>query len=290
MESCVEIFTGQGFDPDGGPYQMVPSGGGVRFVKLVDGEGMTVDVDKPDVCEVVETDSRFRLHFPDPPTQNVCRPSQNVSRRSERFFKLIGENPGRCQVTAAKSYQSRDAHLTVAVKRKRPRLVAFTICSDGGGHVAQVDNELDIERYFQFAKNLWLNQANVEFVNHGIQRMPVTQDLGDTIWIKPGAGSPTAEAITGLAVPAVNVNVFFVWNVRVDGQPDVLEGITSESGDAIIIGGHLPDYYPNTLAHELGHHLGISGHALHLPRHLMYEKARGAASLLTSIDIDTGNP
>jgi hypothetical protein len=285
MAEFTRVFRVQGMDSDATPrFQMVPSGGR-RFVILRDGAGMTLSVGDPAVCNFTEI-----LETALPAGDRAPR------KRGDRFFRLeAGSSPVATTLTATGGGSPLPVSLEIGVKDKRQQLVMFNFVRDNAGHGTRRP-AADVGRFMPTLKFIWGKQANVDIVNHGIRRVRIEQNLGATIILPAGSLGTTGETIRDAGAAGVNLNVFFVHDLQEAGNTADVDAVTTigtASGGTAAPGTCIFEDNAGkdqalSLAHEIGHHLGLLDRD---PRKDLMHRFTGQRGInLTRADVNTANP
>ncbi len=258
MAEFRRVFRVQGMDSNATPrFQMVPESG-TRFVALHDGAGMVVASSSTAICSITEiTESAL------PADDRATGPDAAVA--GDRFFRLKGGTTGIAAIAAA-SLTALPVFLDVRVKGKFKQSVKFFSVSDSKHRstrpLAIVGEFIPVLNY------IFKRQANVEFSRHGsLERLHIDQDLGDPIQLPSTGGLGTnATIIANHGDAGADLNVFFVWELRRAASGDSTEATTQTIGSAhassgpgnILIEDDVDGRDDLALAHEIGHHLGLS--------------------------------
>lgn len=283
MAEFNRVYRVQGMDSNAVPrFQMVPKGG-VRFVALHDGAGMTVTNLNPAICKLTEINE-------------AALPAGDRAPRfaGDRYFRIEGLAKGTSVFMAIGGAGGVfPLFLEIGVKEKRRQLIAFNFVSDTSHHTTHRATA-SIGQWMPVANYIWRTQANVELVNHGIRRVTVHQNLGDPI-IVPDDNSldATFQAIGNSGDAAVDLNVFFVWEIQQSsGDLDAFTSIgtagTGTPGTCLFEddAGKDPAL---SFAHEFGHHMGLD-HDTHRRIDLMWPTTGERGLNLTKDDVNTANP
>ena len=284
MAEFARVFRVQGLDSNATPrFQMVPERGR-RFVSLRDsGRGATVTVDDPTVCTVTEVGER------DLPADERQPPV-----RGERLFRLNGLAAGTAFVTATGGSLVAPLRLEVSVKTKRQQLIAFNFLRDNAGHATGRPASLAAELTATL-NYIWRRQANVEMVSHVLRRPRIDQNLGNPIMLPQGSLGTTGQTIADAGLSTVDLNVFFVWALQETGNTSDVDAVTtlntagSGSPGTCIFEDRAGRAVGVTLAHEIGHHLGLN-HTGHRQIDLMFDFTDQRGLNLTKDDVNTANP
>lgn len=283
-----ELIPAQGMDKFQSPsFQMVPSPG-FRYVVLNDGKGATVTSTNDSLCQVREI-TKVEL----PAEASVG------SDPTARYFQLEGRGGGgiskECKVVATRDTLS--AVLDIGVKFRRTKTVMLNICKgkpDPSG-VQHPLSDAEIGKMFDHARDLWLDQANVEFKLYG-RAHKTLDNLQDEIWLMNDPRTqfdPYFEYIQSKGDLGADLNVFCVWHIRFPGWSD---DVSAETIDKVII--IATNVFPSRwqggarggieLAHEFGHFLGL-GHRDNREALMHPTSGLTQGRLLTRADIHKAN-
>jgi len=257
--SFKRVFRVQGMDTAATPiFQMVPKSG-CRWVALHDGAGLGVISLNPAACTVTEIRETSL-----PADDRASGAGAAVS--GDRFFRLDGVSPGPALIVAG-SLSALPAILEVSVKDKFTQLIKFYSVRDNAGH-RSTRPLADAGAFIPILNYIFKRQANVEFSRHGsLETLTVPSALGNPIQLNPAGGlGADATTIVNLGTNTANLNVFFVWELRRAASGDSTEATTQTIGSAHASGGpgnilmedDIDGRDDLALAHEIGHHLGLS--------------------------------
>lgn len=284
MAEFDRVVRVQGMDSNATPrFQMVPKGG-KRFVALRDGAGMTITNLNPAICTVTEVtvaalpvDDRLALHHGD------------------RYFRIDGTAKGVAFLMALGGAGGIfPLFLEVGVKEKRRQLISFNFLKDNAGHHTNRPSA-NVGAFMPVINYIWRTQANVELVNHGIRHPKIDQNLGSTIMLPAGSLGTTGTAIGAVGDAAVDLNVFFVWDLQETGNTADVDAVTtigtagSGAPGTCIFEDDAGKDQALSLAHEIGHHLGLN-HGTHRRIDLMWPTTGERGINLTKADVNTANP
>lgn len=256
----------QGFDDTTIPrWQMVPVNG-ERRVRLMGGAGLTVVSANTGVATVHEV----RIPF----------------THGGREFIIKGHTKATVQITA-KQGAAVAAALDVAVKTKKTVTITFNYVRDTAGHKTR-RNPGELQPTFDIANKLFKDQINVELVKRVVN--PSYSVAGNLGTIVKWTGIPGTDEWTKVVAnrdAGSDLNVFFVWRYEQDEK-------LGDGADAGTAGGNClfeddlawPVWH--VLAHEVGHHLGVSAHTANA-RDLMVG-GQGAGAFIPKAHANVMNP
>lgn len=285
MAEFLRVFRVQGMDSHASPrFQMVPRGG-TRYVALRGGRGANVISLNPTVCTVREVN------------QSVLPADDRESGASpdDRYFRLDGAARGPALIQALGGSVALPLFLEVSVKERRRQIVSFTFISDNAHHSTQRPSAI-VGSWMPTLNFIWRRQANVELVNHGVRHRTIGQDLGNQIMLPAGNLGTTGTTIAAAGESGIDLNVFFVWEIQETGNPGDVDAVgtigTANGGygpGTIIFEDRAGQGQAISLAHEIGHHLGLR-HGTHVQRDLMWPWTGQRGINLTKDDVNTANP
>lgn len=285
------VFRTQGMDTNASPrFQMVPNNGS-RWIALHDGAEWTVDSSPSSVCSVTE------VREADLPRDDERATGASAAVAGDRFFRLDGKANGVGVISATKIPYI-PVSLDVAVKDKLIQRVRFYSVSDNAGHHSTRPLAI-VGEWFPVLNYIFKRQANIEFVRHGtLGRLSIAQNLGNPIQLNPAGGlGANATVIADQGDTTADLNVFFVWELRRAASGDSTEATTRTIGSAhagagpgaILIEDDVGGRDDLALAHEIGHHLGLShnnGSAINL----MFDTSPLQGFSLSKAEVNIANP
>jgi hypothetical protein len=128
-----------------------------------------------------------------------------------------------------------------------------------------------VDDWVSKANDILLPQANVKIVKQDVRPDHlIDQDLGDVVRFSSHLdGVPASEHewdVVTATRDGAELNVFFVWEYEQDATPDVDHTAAGTSDGNCIFEDNIGRETHDTLAHEVGHHLGAdhSGDGLDL--------------------------
>ncbi len=278
------VFRVQGMDSNTNPkFQMVPSNSGKRYVALRDGAGATVISVVPAICTIVEIREN----------QLPADDRATGAQAGDRYFCITGTTKGVGLIMVTRTGLLLPLFLEVGVKDKREQLVMFHFVSDNARHRTRRPPAV-IGQWLPDINYIWKRQANVVFVRHGSQNLPVAQNLQATITHPEGQLGTTGTLLGTLGDQTVNINVFFIWVLQNTNGTDTdaltTIGTANSGGPGICMfeddagSGQMLSF-----AHELGHHMGLD-HPGHRQIDLMWDFSGQRGLNLTKADVNTANP
>ena len=147
------------------------------------------------------------------------------------------------------------ATLNVCVRDKKTISVDFHFMSDSNGHgTTRLPAEADA---FIAAMNaIWTPQANVVFEKGTVDSPMVAADLGSVVeWYPANPANEWDDVVAHrLGGPP---DVYFVWEYEQDGTPATDNVDAAQLGGDILFEDAAGNETGETLAHEMGHYLGI---------------------------------
>ncbi len=235
-----------GFDHTVFPHwQMVPARGGEKRIRLLDAEGLDVVSTQPQVCTLTEV----------PPVNTLP---------GAREFVLKGDLRGRSFIQARKGGRL-FTQLQVGVKARKRVRVSFHFVRDRVGH-ATTRNPAQLDEWVRKANDILIPQANVEIVKHNVFNTLINQNLGPVVRFRLDASGNFAandewHVVTAKADRTAELNVFFVWEYEQDDTPAIDNTAAGTLESNILFEDNLPRPAESTLAHEVGHFLGVDEHS-----------------------------
>jgi hypothetical protein len=270
-------------------FQMVPNSG-CRWVALHDGAGMAVLSSLPAICTITE------IREADLPSDDRAT-GASAAVKGDRFFRLEGKSRGVCGIAAA-SLSSLPALLEINVKDKLTQRVKFFSVRDNAGHRSTRPLAI-VGKWIPTLNYIFKRQANIEFVRHGsLERLRIGSALGDPIQLNPAGGlGADATTIVGQGDGTADLNVFFVWELRRAATGDSTEATTQTIGSAhsgggpgnVLIEDDVDGRDDLALAHEIGHHLGLS-HNTASAINLMFNTSPLQGFSLNKAEVNIANP
>src|ERR1051326_8939961 len=257
MPEFRRVFRVQGLDSQADPrFQMVPTGGH-RYVALHDGAGMSVTSTPPAICTVTEI-READLPVDDRATGPVAATS------GDRFFRLDGQAKGVAFLVAFK-VPLLPLLLEVGVKDKLTQHVHFYSVRDNAGHHS--NRPLAVVGGWRPNLNyIWKRQANVEIVQHGaLEQLRINQNPGDPIMLGTTGLGTDGAVVANAGDDSADLKVFFVWEIQrpipnwdTDATTRTIGSAHNGETGAILFEDDAGPDQMLSLAHEIGHHMGLS--------------------------------
>src|SRR6266545_182883 len=155
------------------------------------------------------------------------------------------------------------ARLDVSVKRKRTMRTSFFFVQDNNRRTTRT--AADVDPVLQGMNDIWLPQANVEFVRKLVKDPePYDDDFGAEVLdpsALPARNRPRDEwaAIVSHRDRGADFNVFFVWDVEqdLDTTTDGIEASTGPPEKSCVVDEATNTAIGTIVAHEAGHGMGL---------------------------------
>lgn len=295
MASFERAERNKGFDRfRSNRWQMVPKGG-VRYILLRNAVGLTWDhglilpvVGKLSNVDIVEV-------------PRASLPAGHLStQRTDRVLKITGKHKGPGTVRLRNAAGTILKILELSVLEKRTVKVSFNFVKDSSG--TQTRRTLShASRWLKDMNAIYNGQANVEVTQQSARWVTVASDLKkrveDTANLPAGHGKTNeAPLVEALGDPAAHFNIFFVWNYGLyemrGGVAKVDTSVQAAAGGGnCIFQDRAGRQVGETIAHELGHHLGCNDHYIAArKRELMYGNTDVRGRHIPKADALTMNP
>lgn len=273
-----KVFNMRGFDKDAAPrWQMVPVKGN-RYMALRDGAGLTVTSNDPTVVTVTEIrqanippeDERMALHA------------------SDRIFRLHGLKKGNARIQA-KSGAVLASELEVDTKDRKNVSVTFNFVRDSAGHhttrvAASATHWVATMNY------IYNEQANIHVKLRATRNVAVPIDLGTEVTWDATPGSEW-NTVTALGDGSADLNYFLVWEYEQDATPGDGANAGTLGGNCIFEDHAGTAVVGHTMAHEMGHFLGLPDQYVAARRLELMHGINGARGIhLRKVDVNVVNP
>lgn len=256
-----------GFDKTAAPdWLMVPLND-EKHIFLKNADGMTVTSLNPRIADVKFID-----------------PLIAVGAKGRRAFMIRGDMRGETFIEVRNAKKTLMARLEVAVKRERVVKVAFNFVEDAAGHKT-ARNPADVEAWMDTLNATYTPQVNVVIVKQSVQWVKVNANLGQVVGVtkpyNPVAGAGEWDAVVAKRDRNAEVNLFFVWEYEQDKTAfhDDAEGAEWNKNCLIEDNTLAEPSGINTIAHEIGHALGVPGESHYYKKQnedgLMYYASSG---------------
>jgi hypothetical protein len=250
MAGFLELQLFHGFDPapplsslPGDPaWQMVPLGG-ARGVMLNEGQDLqlratTQNGHPPIFHEVTPPASRQRVIW-----------ISGQGTRSDATLEAIDPKDS-----------STKAKLEIGVLESRELRLAFHIVSDAAGHSTTKVTCTQTPAWLNTVNDIHGLQANIRFTSVRCSPLPMSGDLGDEV--NPAAATSqllelARTSTSKLPMSDADLFVFFVWKIRDTDPNKPTVGNTPAPLKRFIFIEETEIPQDVTLAHEIGHALGL---------------------------------
>jgi hypothetical protein len=253
MAHFFKIFTMQGFDVHHSPHwQMVPKGG-VRYVGLRGGAGLTVTSADTSICKVTE------VRDADVPTKHRVV----TLLTTDRAFRLDGVTHGHTLIKAAGGVGA--VNLEVGVKNRKTIRITFNFVRDNASH-ATTRAPASAAGWVSAMNNIYTGQANIKILSRAARWVSVPKNLGSRIdTTKTGTGEEAD--LYPLGDSGADVNMFLVWDMDITDSADDDDAFTE--GKRIVFEDNAGRQIGETMSHEVGHSQGLDDQYT-VKRQLMY--------------------
>lgn len=274
--SFEKVFNNQGFDRWASPrWQMVPVGGD-RYLALRDGAGLTVTSNSTSVLTVTEI-----------PVARLPAGSRMSLQSSDRIFKLHGASKGNARVQAKRGGRT-IVELEVDTKNRKSVRLTFNFVRDNAGHFTR-RNPSSATGWMRMINRIYNGQANIFATMIRTRNVTIPQNLGAEVRWSAGTASEW-NTVTALRDSGADFNFFLVWEYEQDTTPGDGADAGALAGNCIFedsAGSQIGE----TMAHELGHYLGVADKYDNARRHhLMYGYTDTRGRHLSKQDVRTMNP
>jgi hypothetical protein len=236
-----------GFDAEGG-YQMVPTGGELRFLGASGAEGSTITNSDSSIVRMERFTSTIPL-----PTATIDKAI--LPPKAEVEFALNGVKPGRVTLAMRNAAGKLEDELTISVKAPQLVTLSIAILKDIRRQ-AGFDAEM-IRFLLSGVFKTYKQQVNIDLsINNGPEELLVEKDLKDPMFPE---NVETALAIHD-ATPRIwflsTLIVYCTWNIKTLSGKDDLAGLNV--GKKVFVENNPnPNLTRVTFAHEIGHGLGL---------------------------------
>ncbi len=218
------------------PWQMVPRGYS-REVGLKHAAGLTLASSNAAVAT-----ASFAAHNP-----------AELQRAGSRKVIVQGLKKGKAFIEARQGAVAL-CKLEVSVKESKTVKITFNFVEDKAGHkttraLASADNLL------KTMNSIYTPQTFIHIVKRAARWVKIPKNLGATV-DTPSAPGPEWKAVIAKRDPAAHWNVFFVRRFDVSDRPG--DEDAGNAGGNCLFEDEAGVEVGETLAHELGHYLGVA--------------------------------
>lgn len=221
------------------PWQMVPVNGN-RTVILKNAANLTVVSRNPAIATVEDVPKCF-VH-------------------GGRELLIRGKLKGQTFIDVKNGSQVL-ASLEISVKNKKSLKVTFNFVEDKAGN--KTNRQISsVEGWVKGANEILFKQANVQVIKQNARTVKINQDLGNVVRFSSHLSGVDAkehewDVVVAKRDNTADFNVFFVWEYEQDATPNVDNVEAGTSGGNCIFEDNIHFQTHETLAHEIGHHLGV---------------------------------
>ncbi|MCB1920027.1 MAG: peptidoglycan-binding protein [Candidatus Competibacteraceae bacterium] len=154
------------------------------------------------------------------------------------------------------------ASLEIAVKTKKTIQASFHLVEDNAGHKTS-RSASSVDGWVKTMNDIFLPQANIQVTKKRAISVKINKNLGAVVrFSKHLPGVPASEhewdLVTAKGDASADFNVFFVWEYEQDINPNHDDTDAGTLGKNCIFEDHAGTNVGDTLAHELGHTLGVN--------------------------------
>jgi hypothetical protein len=275
------------------PWMMVPQNG-QNHVLLRDGAGMTVRSRGVNIT-VTEINGANVGHVPNP----FASAALNVSlTHRARLFSIGGTAPGRATVEVVDSHGRVQATLDCAVKRRKTVRAAFNFVRDNAGHMT-TRHLGDVNGWLNVINRIFLYQANIAVQNVEARWVQVNQNLGSVVRFVSARlsrqhGIPRAQHewddVVAKRHNGADWNVFLVWEYEQDRTPNIDNANAGTLGGDTLCEDRVRAEPAETMAHELGHYLGLDHPTAGNTGNWLMADASRTGNKIPKQDVNIANP
>ena len=243
MAQFFKVFNMQGFDRHRATrWQMVPWFG-TRYVALREGAGLSVTSSNPAVVSVIEVK----------PT-DLPAGDREPLQATDRLFMLFGVWPASAVIRAAGGTGA--VNLEVDVKSRKTVRITFNFVKDNAGHKTK-RVPAQAAQWVRTMNYVYNGQANIDIISKDAREVTVAKNLGNTITTTQNGVGEEGD-IYPKGDPDADINMFLVWNMDITdsgGDEDAFA-----DGKRIVFEDNAGSQVGETMAHEVGHVLGLDDH------------------------------
>jgi len=266
--SFVGLGTNQGFDAAASPpWQMVPWGG-IKLVGLVGGAGLTISSTSPSVAFAWDVGSdplsgvagtMLRAVAPGAVAAAnlvVTAFRAILSSLNARPIAIFGVRRGTAHIQAKRG-STTVCQMEAAVKSRKTVKVAFNFVRDSANH--RTTRALaSAGGWVNTINGILAPQTNVTCTRQSARWVTVNRDLGDEVrWQPRNAAQHDWPHVIAQRDRAADVNIFLLWEYEQDADASTDIADAAALGGNIMFEDHAGTEVGETMAHEIGHCLGV---------------------------------
>lgn len=230
----------QGFDQAANPDWLMVAEKGSKTIELRDGQNMVVTADDATVIEVREL---------------LSAASQAI-----RSITIRGKKKGSTFVRVRQGATLK-LSLEVCVKGIKNVKVSFNFVSDKAGHKTTRNTSL-VDAWVKTMNTIYVPQTNIYVKKQSSRSVKVNRDLGTVVrYSSHLAGVAAGQHEWGHVVAkrdtSADFNFFFVWAYEQDNTPATDNTDAGAKNGNCLFEDAAGTEVAETMAHELGHHLGV---------------------------------
>lgn len=277
MAEFTKVFTMKGFDRHVSPrWQMVPvSSTDKRYMVLRGGTGFTISNNAPAVVTCTEIN---RSALPAGTTEPL--------QTSDRILELTGLSKGSARITATKGAEV--VHLDINTKNKKTLQLVFNFVRDSASPRHSTTRvPASAAQWTREMNYIYNGQTNIFLTNKAARVVTAPGNLGTAITTtQSGTGE---EAHLYPLGETADCNYFLVWRMDITDQTGDEDAFAE--GTNIVFEDTAGAQVTETMAHELGHVLGLPDHYVDArKRELMYGYTDARGVHIGRDDVNIINP
>lgn len=234
------VGTNNGFDKDASPPWLMVAEDGSKTIELLNAQNMTVTSEDPSVAEVRE---------------GLSQPGM-----AKRAITILGKKKGTTFVRV-RGGGAVQASLEVCVKGKKTVKVAFNFVEDSAGHRTTRNISL-VNTWVSRINAIYVPQTNIHVEKVSSRAVKVARDLGAVVRYSSHISTAAASehewnVVVAKGDGSADFNFFYVWEYEQDATPGTDNTDAGALNGNCIFEDHAGTEVEETMAHELGHYLGV---------------------------------